>query len=629
MNKRTCLQASSLLVGSYLALACSECPARLSDEGEACDEHADCSGGAACIASRCERWYGVGGSDFGPRSVWLTWDSASGGGISNDAAFSEASSLALDSAGRPVVAWHGDLRSEPGTNYTISVARFDGAAWRQVGTSGPSRDPSAPFPLAMFPSLAIDSADRPVVAWSDGPGRIYVARFDGEAWRPVGASGTSGAGIYDVQGNWSSRPSLALDGAGRPIIAWNAGPYWYDEIYVAQYEDGLWQPVGPTRSATGSISRDAEPSIGPALAIDASGRPLVVWQDSMLDDGRIHVSRFDGNAWRDLGALDSSINDVFYDEDIAALAVDATGSPVVAWLRRSSAGADIHVARHDGSTWQAVGMSDGSPGGISNTGGASKPSLALDAAGNPVVAWEDASSGNEEIYVARFDGRSWLPVGVSGASGGGISNTPEGSTLPSLALDASGNPTVAWQEHVEGGSEIYVMSFDGSAWQPVGASGGGASDNAGYSMRPSLALDRSGRAVVAWADASSEGNVEIYVARFDGQVWQSVGVSSNADGGISNNLGRSWAPSLALDASDRPIVAWYDATSGINQIYALHFDGSAWQPIGLSSASQGGVSNSSAPSRNPSLALRKTTACIAWEEVANGATEIVLRCARL
>ena len=49
------------------------------------------------------------------------------------------------------------------------------------------------------------------------------------------------------------------------------------------------------------------------------------------------------------------------------------------------------------------------------------PSLALDDAGEPVVAWMDRASGFWEIYVKRFDGASWVEVGAGSASGGGIS----------------------------------------------------------------------------------------------------------------------------------------------------------------------------------------------------------------
>ena len=86
------------------------------------------------------------------------------------------------------------------------------------------------------------------------------------------------------------------------------------------------------------------------------------------------------------------------------------------------------------------------------------PSLALDSAGNPVVAWEfGVSSSNHEIYIKRWDGKAWVEVGKGSGSLGGISNNKGASSEPALALDASGNPIVAWSDNTSKKFEIYVV----------------------------------------------------------------------------------------------------------------------------------------------------------------------------
>jgi hypothetical protein len=96
---------------------------------------------------------------------------------------------------------------------------------------------------------------------------------------------------------------------------------------------------------------------------------------------------------------------------------------------------------------QRARYGSGTGGGISRNRGSSElPSMKIDAFGNPVVAWCDDTSGNRGIYVLRWNGSAWVEVGTGSASGGGISNNVGDSSWPSLALDASGYPIVVWND---------------------------------------------------------------------------------------------------------------------------------------------------------------------------------------
>ena len=58
------------------------------------------------------------------------------------------------------------------------------------------------------------------------------------------------------------------------------------------------------------------------------------------------------------------------------------------------------------------------------------------------VAWSDSRSGQYEIYVAEHTASGWQQLAGS-AQGGGISNTPGAARRPSIALNANGQPVVA------------------------------------------------------------------------------------------------------------------------------------------------------------------------------------------
>ena len=93
-------------------------------------------------------------------------------------------SLALDSSSNPVVSWwEFDF---DGNSYNIYVKRWDGSSWVQLGTFLDANTNQNAF----NPSLALDSAGNPVVSWSESDGiseNIYVKRWNGSSWVNVGS----------------------------------------------------------------------------------------------------------------------------------------------------------------------------------------------------------------------------------------------------------------------------------------------------------------------------------------------------------------------------------------------------------------------------------------------------------
>ena len=118
-----------------------------------------------------------------------------------------------------------------------------------------------------------------------------------------------------------------------------------------------------------------------------------------------------------------------------AVVIGAGDVPVVAWTTGNSYWASVFVARFDGTSWVEMGAGALGDTGVSGGAGlAASPQLALDATGKPVVAWSDDSSGNFEVYVRRFDGTSWAELSAGSARGAGVSNSTGSSMYPSVAV---------------------------------------------------------------------------------------------------------------------------------------------------------------------------------------------------
>jgi hypothetical protein len=288
--------------------------------------------------------------------------------------------------------------------------------------------------------------------------------------------------------------------------------------------------------------------------MDSAGNPVVAWRDKTGGDDEIYLRAWDGAMWIELGgsATGGGMSATTSDSKRPAVALEpGTGYPVVAWDENVSDG-EIYLRRWDGGQWVELGGS-ASGGGISNTSGESREvSLALDTSGNPVVAWENDGNGQWEIYVRRWNGSSWVEVGTGSASGVGISGdmfamVPIASRRPSVALNAAGHPIVAWEEIEAGDSEVYVLAWDGGSWVGLGGSAmmGGMSANGGTSTWPSLQVDGNDVPMIAWQD-SSGGSNEIFVRFWDVGTWSPVGAGADGGNGISNSSGSARRPSLGV-----------------------------------------------------------------------------------
>lgn len=327
--------------------------------------------------------------------------------------------------------------------------------------------------------------------------------------------------------------SLAVPPEGPPILVWEGSG-----LCAARWDGRAWKPLGSAASgACGSVGAYGS---SPTVVLDGNGQPVVLWRDS----AGLGVSRWDGAAWRPFGggiridALATALR--------PALALDGAGQPVLAWDDSNGQSIDLHVARWTGSAWQPVG------GALSaGPGWADAPSLAVDGAGNPVVAWQqsDATGNGERVNVWRWSGSAWQPLGGPMSAAGGRVD----AVTPSLALDAQGGPVVAWSESQASASSLYVRRWNGSAWEPVGeALSATAAGGTPSATRPSLALDKKGAPVVAWEEADAVGVRQVHVRRWDGSAWKVLGEALGALPGSTDAL----FPVLTLDAAGRPSVAW-------------------------------------------------------------------------
>lgn len=228
----------------------------------------------------------------------------------------------------------------------------------------------------------------------------------------------------------------------------------------------------------------------------------------------------------------------------ASVALDASGDMVVAWQSEVPGhGDEIRARRFD-----ACGLPRGDELAVNavSAGQQSAPSIAMAPDGSFVVAWQTLVQSNLEVRARRFDSSGTT------ASGEIAVNTRTGNTngSPAIASDARGNFVVAWESTIAGSYEIRARRFDarGSAQSAEIAVN---ADTASSQRAPTLAVAADGAFIVAW-HSNLDGSLEIRARRF-----HASGAPAGDEFPVNTTrIGEQVAPTLALSPDGNFVIAW-------------------------------------------------------------------------
>lgn len=217
------------------------------------------------------------------------------------------------------------------------------------------------------------------------------------------------------------------------------------------------------------------------------------------------------------------------------------------------------------------------------------------------IVWDDERDGNREIYYKRSTNG-----GLSWQSDFRLTNNSFNSANPTVAVSGS-LVIIAWQDNRNGQHQIYFKrSIDGGiSWGQDTR----ITNNSAFSGNPSVSISGSFINLV-WND-DRDGNFEIYHKRStDG------GLNWEADNRLTNNSFDSEFPSIAASGQGVHIV-WYDSRDGNGEIYGKRsIDG------GVSWSDDSRLTNNTAVSREPSVAVSGSVVNVVWSDDRDGNYEI-------
>jgi hypothetical protein len=324
---------------------------------------------------------------------------------------------------------------------------------------------------------------------------------------------------------------------------------------------GQWTEFSGSASG-GGVSSSPGAAIEPSVVASASDE-YVAWADNRSGIDQIYVAENTPAGWVELAGSDQAngISNSSVSSSQPSIALDASGNPMVAWTEINGSSSDVYAADYSPTAnggaggWIAIGTSL-SAGGLSNTGHADDAKIVETSTG-PVVAWLDTSSGQANVFARQYNGASWVAFGAGAASGEGL--TQSSSAISGFALAASGtNVALAWaQPGTTAGTSIFVLQNSGSSWQPVDGSASGSGISGPYvSSMPSIAYDN-GAIYVAWAGAT-DGTTNIQAATAGTSSWTAVSIDTPASAG-SNQISRGAASSPQLSANGGALeLAWVE-----------------------------------------------------------------------
>jgi hypothetical protein len=377
------------------------------------------------------------------------------------------------------------------------------------------------------PDVAFDELGDFMVVWSserqlpgDSTGSVFARRF---------ASSGSAAGIEVLVNTYTTgqqnHPSIArIPGKGF-IVSWDSGgasssPQDGSGIAVfGQRLDGTGGALGlEFRVNTGTTGDQKNARV----AADSSGAFVVVWAGAEGEVASTHyvfAQRYSSSG----SALGSELRvNTHQSNDVRpAVASDRSGNVTIVWQAVDDTFSPAVFARRYGPS----GAPYGSEFRVNTTLSAYTPRVGSDPGGNFVIVWAHGDGSALGIFAQRY--------AASGAQLGGEFRVNTVTTnyqmYPSVALDASGNFCVVWQDTLR-------LGIFGQRYRATGAPDGGefsVSSNATFTKYPpAVAMDGNSDFTVVWETLTQDG--------FNGGIFGqrgAAGLHGDASGDGSVNVG--------------------------------------------------------------------------------------------
>jgi hypothetical protein len=233
------------------------------------------------------------------------------------------------------------------------------------------------------------------------------------------------------------------------------------------------------------------------VVLDGAGNGLAVWK--MLSDGELRAARLTDGAWSSAEPVDEGITPGSVQWDVG---MNETGAALLVWRACNDLSmCAMRARRFDPSNgWSPSELIGDAGQGYDGR----MIDVALDPDGNGIAAWATGPRFGPvgvvpRIEVARFRDGAWLPAETIGEGLLG-----ERTRSPTVALDRDGNGLVAWalERPDQVNEDSYVTEYMSRTYMPAVGFGPVESleEEIEVASRLELAMNPAGIALAVWSD---------------------------------------------------------------------------------------------------------------------------------
>jgi hypothetical protein len=279
------------------------------------------------------------------------------------------------------------------------------------------------------PDVAMDADGDFVVVWEDNTAADAIVRA--QRFTEAGVADGSVIAVNEPTGPGigSFDPSVAIDNAGRFVVAWERFvATGNDDVYARVFNASGTAQTAELPVATGTADQDDTES-----AMDADGDVAIAWESGSPDDD-VLARRYNSAGAPTTSAFPVNSTTAGTQGNVR-VGLDAGGGSLAATWDSDAGGDDEVVTRRFNSA--GAPLSGEVAVNTTDAGDQADPGLGVDASGRFVVAWESDGTGTDVIA------RAFDPVTAQPPDGGGGGPPPPDPQCvnPTTLLVSCANPS--------------------------------------------------------------------------------------------------------------------------------------------------------------------------------------------
>ena len=274
-----------------------------------------------------------------------------------------------------------------------------------------------------------------------------------------------------------------MDANGNAIAVWEQNDALFNpSIWANRYTKGVgWGAAALIETSDTGIA------VGPKIAFYANGNAIVVWTQIDAGPRNVNANRYTvGSGWGTAVKVETNAAGSSFG---AQIAIGTDGTAIAVWQKSDGTRDNIWASRYAPLLgWTTPELIE------TGANDAGSPRIAIDANGNALAVWQQTDGTTVNIWANRYTaGSGWGTAALIETDNAADASSPQ------IAIAANGNATAVWYQSDGTRRNIVANRYTaGSGW---GTAALIELDNAGFVVRPQIAVNGSGNAVAVWGQS--------------------------------------------------------------------------------------------------------------------------------